>query len=305
MTYLNTVLAAYKRADITLRLVYANAAVFALITLFQVISLLVVSGDGGGDLMNWVGVPASIEKLIFVPWTIITYMFVHVGIWHFAFNMLWFYWFSQIFSGFYNARQQVALYFIGGISGALIYLLFYNIFPYFIKDIDSSLLIGASASVVAIVVATAVTTPNYTVRLMFIGAVKLKYIAIASIFLDIYSIQSTNAGGHIAHLGGALAGYFFVVGIRGGRDLTLGMQAVLGWFVNLFSGQSHKPNMKVKYRRPKTTDSNGRPLSDQEFRNRRVANSIEVDRILDKIKKGGYDSLSKDEKRTLFEAGKN
>lgn len=140
---------------------------------------------------------------------------------------------------------------------------------------------------------------------MFIGAVKLKYIAIATIFLDIYSIQSTNAGGHIAHLGGAVAGFLFVYGIRGGRDITTGMQRFLSWIISLFSAPSHKTNMKVKYRRPKTTDINGRPSTDQEFRNRRAANSIEVDRILDKIKKGGYDSLSKDEKRILFEAGKN
>ena len=306
MSFINNLKQTFRKGNITLRLIYVNVAVFIVTTLFSVFVPLFFSPETELDfiLSQWIGMPAALGKLLFKPWTVVSYMFVHAGIWHILFNMLLFYWFAQIFSGFYSSRQQLGLYLLGGLFGASFYLLFYNLFPYFNAVVDDSYLVGASASVLAIVVAAAVTAPNYNLNLLLIGPVKLKYIALVSIAIDLYSVRSANAGGHIAHLGGALAGYLFVSNIKNSKDITFWVQSVVDRVVDFFGKKSGKARMRVKYRRPKTA-AKARPETDEQYRNRRAADQIEVDRILDKIKRGGYDSLSKAEKRTLFEAGKS
>ena len=175
-------------------------------------------------------------------------------------------------------------------------VLSYNLFPYF--DGKEGLMCGASASIIAIVVATAFRMPDYKVNLLFLGAISLKYIALVTIIIDLLSVTSANGGGHIAHLGGALLGYWFIVRWEKGKDLTAPVNKLIDKIVTGF-----KPRPKIKVSRP-SNRSSSRPETDMEYRARKKKENDEIDSILDKIKKSGYTSLSAEEKKRLFEAGK-
>jgi len=158
----------------------------------------------------WLALPADFGQLILKPWSIITYMFLHEGFLHIAFNMLILYFGGQIFLQFLDAKKLIGTYILGGISGGLLFILTFNIFPVFNEIVSGALALGASASVMAVLIAIAAYVPNYTVRLMLLGNVKLKYIALFYVIMDIISIPQGNAGGHIAHLGGAFFGFYFI-----------------------------------------------------------------------------------------------
>ena len=184
-----------------------------------------------------------------------------------------------------------------GFCGGLLYMLAYNVFPYFSDSLYYSYLLGASASVLAIVVATAVREPDYPVHFMFIGTVRLKYVALFMVVTDLLFMTSGNAGGHIAHLGGALAGWWFASGLTRGHDATAWINRFIDWVASGFTvhRSPKKPKMKVHY---------GDKAKDYEYNARKKQNSDEIDRILDKLRKSGYDSLTSDEKKSLFDASK-
>lgn len=285
-------IARFRGGTILMKIIYINATLFVgsnLILLF-----LMLFGIGGGSWMEWFYLPSNLQELLYRPWTVVTYMFFHKDIWHIVMNMLWFYWFGTIFLTHFNERTLGGLYFLGGLFGAIIFLLAYNLFPYFAPFSNSSILLGASASVLAVVVATAMRLPNMEVRMILLGSVKLKWIALAIVAIDLFSITSNNAGGHWAHLGGAFAGYIFSIQWRSGRDITSQFSRLIDRVVNLFDC---KPKMKVKYNQAR------RPESDMDYRERKQREGAEIDQILDKIKKSGYATLSAEEKRKLFEAG--
>ena len=171
----------------------------------------------------------------------------------------------------------------------------YNVFPYFSDAVYSSYLLGASASVLAIVVATAVREPEYTVQFMFIGAVRLKYVALFMVALDLLFMTSENAGGHIAHLGGALAGWWFASGLSCGHDVTKWINAVFDFLGGKWKPAPRKPKMNVHY-----SDKQ----KDYDYNARKKQRSDEIDRILDKLRKSGYGSLTEEEKKSLFDASK-
>ncbi len=280
----------FSKGNALKRLMMVNVVVFVVLGLIQVIGdLFKIPGLNLAELFSLSSNPM---ELIFRPWTLLSYMFLHSGFMHILFNMLWLYWFGALFLQLFTEKQMVALYLFGGLAGAFLYLLAYNTIPFFVGQASS--MVGASAAVIAIVCATAFRIPDHTVQLLFVGNVKLKYIALASILIDLLSITSSNAGGHIAHLGGAALGYFFVLGISKGFDMTKGLNRIIDFLMGLFSFKS-KSKLKVKHKRPET---------DEQFRARRSQNSNELDQILDKLKKSGYDSLSTDEKRFLFDASR-
>ena len=227
---------------------------------------------------------------------LITYMFMHAGVLHILFNMLWLFWFGRLFLAFFSSKHLRGLYFLGGICGGLLYMLAYNVFPYFQDVVYSSYLLGASASVLAIVVATAVREPDYPVHFMFIGTVRLKYVALFMVVTDLLFMTSGNAGGHIAHLGGALAGLWFAASLSKGADITAWINKSLDAVTALFSFKPRKPKMKVHYGTERQKDYN--------YNARKKAQSDEIDRILDKLKKSGYESLTTEEKKSLFDASK-
>ena len=284
----------YRRANIAMKFVYINIYVFIFTSLLVVLWRLF--NRDGSFLLNYFELPSDLVQFLLQPWSLFTYMFMHAGILHLLFNILWLFWFGQIFLSFYSSKHFRGLYVLGGLCGGLLYLLAYNIFPYFSESVVYSYLLGASASVLAIVVATAVRQPDYQVYFMFIGSVRLKYVALFMILTDILFMTSGNAGGHIAHLGGAMAGWWFATGLNQGRDVTLWINKALdacadykSWF------KPKRPKMKVHY---------GEKAKDYEYNQKKKQQNDEIDRILEKLKKSGYSSLTSDEKKSLFDASK-
>ena len=285
----------FNRGNISLQFIYINVGVFVVTTLVSV--FLMLFNMGGGVWMDVLQLPAYMPHFLSQPWSLFTYMFLHVGPLHLLFNMLWLYWFGQLFLSFYSARHLRGLYILGGLCGGLLYMLALNVFPYFTPYIYRSLLLGASASVLAIVVATAVREPEYRVNFMFIGAVRLKYVALFMVVTDLLFVTSGNGGGHIAHLGGALAGWWFAWSLRKGYDVTQWINKVFDWFSGGFK-------FKFSTRKPKMKAHRGGRTDDYEYNARKKQQSEEIDRILDKLKKSGYSSLTTEEKKRLFDASK-
>jgi membrane associated rhomboid family serine protease len=282
----------FKHSNAMFKLIYINLAVFLIINIIYVFLFLFGLKSVEVGLIKWLAVPAFLPNLATRPWTIFTYMFTHENFLHILFNMLTLYWFSVIFLNYFDEKKLLNLYILGGIAGALFYILSFNLFPVFQTSLPVSVALGASASVLTIMIAISVFVPNNSVYIILVGPVKLKYIAIFFIFLDVLSIPVDNAGGHIAHLGGAFFGWLFASQIKSGRDITK-------WFGNimdaLFSFLKPREKIKVSYRRP----------SDEiEYNSQKLERQSEIDRILDKISKGGYESLSKEEKDILFKMGK-
>jgi membrane associated rhomboid family serine protease len=187
------------------QLIVVNIVVYIGLSLIAVILALFKLQPGWYHIVSgYLAVPAYLPNLLFRPWSLLTYMFVHGGFFHILFNMLWLYWIGRIFQDFLGTKKLVALYFLGGFAGALMYIISFNFFPLFSTKLVSAKAVGASASVLAIVVGTATLLPNYTLRLFLFGNVPLKYLALFMIVIDLLSLAGNNAGGHFAHLGGAI-----------------------------------------------------------------------------------------------------
>ena len=281
--------------NVVSRLIIINVAVFLLVSVINICFTLFNSENT--FLTSFLAFPAVPKVALHKAWTLLTYMFLHEAFFHILFNMLILYWFGKIFLTYFSEKQLVALYLIGGFIGAVFFISAFNIFPLFINKAYNSALMGASASVLAIVVATATQTPNLTMRFLFIGNVKLKWIAIIAVVISFLGITGKNAGGEISHLGGALTGWIFVVSLRSGKDITAWLNKIIDAFVDLFKPKK----MKVTY--SKTYNENHK-MTDAEFNMNKARNTEEIDRILDKIKASGYESLTKEEKQRLFEQGK-
>jgi len=285
---------AFKNANAINRLIYINVGVFFLCHLIAL--LLKLFNLPYQSVYSFLALPAYLPSIFTQPWSIISYMFLHESIWHIFFNMFTLYWFGKLFLMFFSEKQMVGLYIIGGFFGAAFYILAYNIFPFFQLKLVGSTLMGASASIMAIIVASAMHSPNIEMRMMLIGNVKLKFIAIFFVLMSYFSIMSSNAGGEIAHLGGALAGYIFIVSLRGGKDFTKWINVVLDSIYNLFKPKKLKVKINKNQSRTKMTDA--------EFNMNKARNMQEIDRILDKIKTSGYESLSAEDKKRLFDQKK-
>ena len=285
----------FRRASISQQFIYINCGIFVVTALVAIVGMLF--NVGNYSWMEWLELPAWLPQFIKQPWSLVTYMFLHAGILHLLFNMLWLYSFGQLFLMFFSARHFRGLYFLGGICGGLLYMLAYNVFPYFEPYLYDSYLLGASASVLAIVIATAIREPEFRVSLLFFGQVRLKYLALIMIITDLLFVTSNNAGGHIAHLGGALAGWWFAAGLRKGTDVTKWINQAIDWLLGGWKVKRapKKPKMKVHY---------GGRANDYEYNARKKEQDEEVDRILDKLKKSGYGSLTTEEKKRLFDASK-
>lgn len=288
----------FRQGNIVVRLIYINVAVFVIGLLLSVV--LGLFNVNINYFLRDLYLPADLLQLLRRPWTLITYMFMHAGAWHLLGNMLWLYWFGKLFLYFFSSKHLRGLYVVGGLAGALLYIIAYNLLPAFSAQLYSATLVGASASVLAIAIATAVREPDFRINLMFIGPVKLKYFALFIVLFDVLYVGSNNAGGHLAHLGGALAGWWFVRGLGRGYDIThwvnMCIDAIGGPF-HKRERKPRKPKMKVHVHNA-TSDR----AADYEYNARKKEQSDEVDRILEKLKKSGYSSLSEEEKRKLFEA---
>ena len=278
------------------RLIIINTAVWLLVSAILVIAFLFNIDDNEVRffIADILGVSANLERLIVRPWTIFTYMFLHISFFHILFNMLWLYWFGKIFLEFLVSRQLLVTYILGGLAGGLLYVLAYNIFPAFSEILVLSTAIGASAAVMAIVTTISFYVPNYTIPLFLVGRVKIVYVAIILFVLDFFMIRSGNSGGHIAHIGGAIYGFIYAYYLRKGKDFSNFFEAInLNGIRRFFMKPSG--NSKASYKAK-------RPVSDVEYNNHRMDNQKRIDIILDKISKSGYDSLTKAEKEFLFKS---
>lgn len=287
----DSVKAFFGRKTVLSRLILINLLVFLLGYIVHLGMWLfkLETADGIRLFTEWIAVPSSLARLLQKPWTPFTYMFLHENFFHLLFNMVTLYFGSTIFLKYFNDRQLLLTYLIGGLLGAAFYILAFNFFPVFLEANPFALALGASASALAVVIAAAVFAPQYTVDLMFIGQVRMKYIALFFILMDIFSIQGNNPGGHIAHLGGAVWGAIYALSLRKGFNPFRGLQRVKG--------------SRIRKRRKQESTAKsygGRPVNDDEFNRQRNERQQEVDRILDKISKHGYDSLSEQEKAILF-----
>jgi membrane associated rhomboid family serine protease len=244
-------------------------------------------------VLSYLMMPASIPYFLTQPWTIITYMFLHEGFLHILFNMLFLYWFGLLINEFLGSRKLVNLYILGGLTGGLFYLLIYNLAPLFSDQVGGALMLGASAGVYAIVVGAATLSPNTEFHLILLGPVKIKYIAIFYVLVAFANSSGSNAGGELAHLGGAALGFLYILQLRKGRDIGYPVQVVGRFFEQLFT---KKPKVKVTYRK-----SNNDYQSPEPKRKVDVSTQEEIDKILDKIAEKGYDNLTKEEKRKLFD----
>ncbi|PWJ36067.1 rhomboid family protein [Sediminitomix flava] len=295
-TFVNDFKSVWNRPNnIVPRLIIINVAIFVLSALVY----LVCKYTGNiGFYQQYIfrnyALPPDIVDFLFHPWTLVTYFFSHSinDFLHIIFNMLLLYWFGDLLGQMIGERKVLALYVLGGLAGGLIYLLSYNLIPPLVAAKGGvSGLVGASASVYAIIIALATLSPDYKVPLLLFGPVKLKYIAIVPVAFSLFGIAGPNAGGNIAHLGGALIGFVYIRSMQKGNDIGRPILSTLDFLAGLFS---KKPRLKVtknkKYTNATATDSNGMP--DQKI----------IDAILDKISESGYEKLSKEEKELLFKA---
>lgn len=293
--FINDIKNQYKSGSILIKLIFVNVAIFLGVHLFGLIFWFFRISNGSQLVVKWLALPADVSELLFKPWTIVSYMFLHEGFLHILFNMIVLYFGGTIFLNYLSGKKLVVTYLLGGFAGGLIYILAFNLLPIFDKVYTVSIALGASASVMAILVAAATYVPNYIVRLMFLGDVKFKHIAIGYVLLDLISIPQSNAGGHIAHIGGALFGFFYIQQLKKGKDFTLGFSRFLDMLKSMFRPSK---KMKVVYKKQSKTKT------DQAYNNQKIDNQKKVDAILDKISKSGYESLSGEEKAILFDASK-
>lgn len=281
------------------RIIVINIAVFVIMAIVAVGAVLF---NATPDLMSrWVQLPGDLVLLARRPLTLLTYMFAHYDLLHILFNMLWLYWLGRIFMEFFSPKQLVGLYLLGGWGGALLFLVATQVLPYFTSQPHVFYLLGASASVIAIVVATAVYAPDYKIGLLFLGEVSIKWIAIVTVLISILSLDGGgNVGGNIAHIGGALVGMWFALSIKRGTDITRPLNALIDGIVGMFNGRFFKVPRFAKP--PDSSRRQDSASSDSSRVNDNAVSEAELDNILKKIKAAGYDALSEEERGKLFKA---
>ena len=294
-----------------IRIILINLIVYALLIVLRVI--LNLSGAAGvySFVMHQLMLPSDFGAFLTKPWTLFTYMFTHEDFFHILFNMLFLYWFGQLIMDYLGSKKFVNIFVLGGIAGGVFYMLIYNLLPFYQGQVAGSVLLGASAGVSAIIVAAATLVPNHSFMLLFIGPVKIKYIAIFYvIFKSFAGLDGPNAGGELAHLGGALIGYIYVLQLRKGNDIGAWISGFFDWVKGLFQ---RRPKIRVTHKQNTYTGNQGgysrtaerhRTATSSAATQRTPVEQDEIDAILDKISEKGYESLSKEEKQKLFNASK-
>ncbi|MDX1753179.1 MAG: rhomboid family intramembrane serine protease [Salinimicrobium sediminis] len=297
----NRIRSKIQMATVSEKLIAVNVAVFILIFFFKTLAFLF--SFNSDFLLEWLVFPKELGEFIFKPWSIITYAFLHSGIWHLLSNMLILYFSGVYFLNYFSPKKLLNFYFLGAIFGALVYMASYNLFPAF-QGTGRSYLLGASAAVMSILVGIATHIPHMRVRLILLGSIKLWWIAAFLVVVDIIQIPISNPGGHLAHLGGAAFGYLYAKQLGRGNNIASGFEKFLDWFGALFSSSpapQKRSNLKTVHKRK---SSPGTPAGFNTRDRNKKEQQEKIDAILDKISKSGYDSLTKQEKDYLFNAGK-
>jgi len=286
----NNLISQFNQLSIVLKIIVINTLIFLFVYLGSFFFKL-----SPATLVSWFVLPTSFLEIVFQPWSFVTYAFLHDGFWHLFWNMYLLYWFGLFVLNLFTPKRFLTIYLLGAINGGLLYVLAYNLFPVF-NNISSNLM-GASAAVLAIVIFIATYTPNAIVRI-FTFRIKLWQIGLVLVLLDLFQLPSSgNAGGLIAHMGGAIFGYVYAIQLKKGNDIGIWFENLMDALVNLFKSNKYKYFKQVhKTKQSATKNTKRNPTNNHQ---------IKIDRILDKIGKSGYDSLTKAEKDFLFKAGKD
>jgi membrane associated rhomboid family serine protease len=291
MTIFEEIKSSYRQGSVLHKLIYINVAVFLALhigVIFLVLANQIDRTQSINEILKFLAVPSDLVTLSRKPWTVVTYMFTHGYLWHIVFNLMVLYWFGRFFIEEFGVKKILGVYILGGLAGALLFVGFYNIFPFFEDVREQSIATGASASVMAIVIAVATLVPNRQMHLILIGPVRIIYVALVLFITSTVLDFTDNTGGKIAHIGGAAIGFFFANYYRKGHDMTKGFDKFMDYLAGLFKSRK---KMKVTYKRP---------ADDYQYNKQKAQEQEEIDKILDKISKGGYDSLSRAEKEKLF-----
>ncbi len=289
MSIIDEIKQQYRMGGVTEKLIYLNVFLFAVPWILTgVLSLFGV----GFSYTHYISLSSDPADLLWKPWSVLTYAFFHADFFHILFNLIVLNFAGRLFLTFFTQKQLLSLYLMGAVFSGVIFIISYLVFPALINR--NAVLIGASGAIMAVVFATTTYAPYMQIRLLLIGTVKLWHIALFYLIIDLISLSFSNVGGHIAHLGGALFGYLYSRQLKNGTDITKAFTSFVDGLVNLFRGRKSAPFKKVHkneaYAKPK-------PVTKDKTQQ-------QIDEILDKISKSGYDSLTKEEKEFLFKAGK-
>lgn len=279
----------YKTGGIVIKLIFWNAALFILPWLFFAFMSLVSINI---DYVQYVSLSSNPADLLWKPWSLITYAFFHSGIMHILFNLIVLNFAGRLFMTYFTGKQLLGLYILSAIFAGIIYIL-----VFYILNINAPI-VGASAAIMAILVATTTYQPLMDLRLLIIGNVKLWHVTAVIIIVDLMQIRSENMGGHISHLAGAFFGFVFIKMLQNGIDLSKIVSSILNSITNLFQKNNGTPFKKVHRNYNKPVEKNISKIITRD------KSQQQIDEILDKISQSGYDSLTKEEKEFLFKVGK-
>jgi membrane associated rhomboid family serine protease len=285
---LKNAISAIKKSDGLVRLIAINAIIFVVIQVVHIFSRFSENDrfvEAHPDL--YLAATSNPARLLDRPWSIFTHMFTHEEVGHFIFNIFCLYTGGRLFRFFLGSKKLVVNYILGGLSGFLLFFIFFNLFPALPKD---SYILGASAAVMSIIITVGVVQPNYRIKLFGVFEMKLMWLCIILVFVDLVSLRKGfNSGGHIGHLGGALFGLIYGLNFQKNRNMGSWLENLFAKISGMFGGK--KSHLQTVHKRP---------ITDDEFNAEKVKRQKRVDEILDKINRSGYESLSKEEKDYLF-----
>ncbi len=287
MNILNDLKLEYKTGGIVNKLILSNVSVFIVsIVFFYKFKYQVF------ELPNWLALSSNVSTILFYPWTLLTYSFLHSGFGHLFFNMLVLYFYSKLFLTFFNEKQFLGLYLLGALFAGITFFTVY----YFLNI--NGTIVGASGAIMTILMATTTYQPLMNIRLLLIGNIKLWYLTAVILVINILDIYGGNTGGIIAHLGGAFFGFIYIKLLQTGTDLSLIITKIIDFFVNIFRPKKHTTFKKVYKTNTRTVEKKVSKIVTVS------KTQQQIDEILDKISLSGYDSLTQSEKEFLFKAGK-
>jgi membrane associated rhomboid family serine protease len=296
----------WQRGGTLVRLLLVNVAVFLLLLFIDLGFVIAFQNRAAASdafqsgVLHWLASTWQLGELLYRPWTVVSYMFTHASFWHLFWNMLILWFSGRHFADLLGEKRLLGNYLLGGLAGLVIYIVGYNLMPV-MREGGGLTIIGASASVMSVMLGIAVYRPGILLHFPIIGAVKLIYVALVFLVLDLIAIRAgSNTGGHLAHLGGALYGYLSAKGLMQGRDWSLDFVQRLEGLWRRHAPGKGRARMRVKHRAaPRTRSTRS---SDSSHADEKQARQARLDAILDKISRSGYESLSKEEKDFLFRA---
>jgi len=286
MSILEDIKSQYRTGGIVQKLIFWNIGLYLLSLVF-----FYNFSFGNFNFPSWLALYSNFNDFIFSPWTLFSYMFLHAGFLHLLFNMMVLHFSGRLFETYFTQKQLFGLYVLGGIFSGIVFLLAFLLIG------KSSVLVGASGAIMALLIATATYAPFMQIRLMLIGVVKLWQVAFVIVLLDLIQLPLDNSGGHLAHLAGALFGFIYIKMLNSGTDLSKLISSVQEFFEDIL-----KPKKKTPFKKVHKNKAN--PSATSFPKKEKTMDQKKIDDILDRISQSGYDSLTKEEKEFLFKVGK-